>query len=144
MVQLRVPVLPRAVMVGLAVAMAGTVPWAMLMSANTRHQSAVPWAVPVMAAYLSIYCLYVVRGWGWPRSTTAARRTNARANRLPENAWGPALFAGMLGLLSVLLLQGVLSRLLTLPQQQDLDVSQYPLGTVFLWVVMSAVVAGVV
>ena len=52
--------------------------------------------------------------------------------------------AGLLGLASVLLLQGVLSRLVALPQQRDLDVSRYPIVTVLLWVVTSAVVAGVV
>jgi membrane protease YdiL (CAAX protease family) len=48
------------------------------------------------------------------------------------------------GLAGVLLLQGVLSRLVALPRQQDLDVSRYPAVTVLLWVVMGAVVAGVV
>ena len=56
----------------------------------------------------------------------------------------PALLAGVLGLLGVLLLQGVLGRLVSLPQQRDLDVSRYPVATVLLWLLMSAVVAGVV
>ncbi|MBI1807164.1 MAG: CPBP family intramembrane metalloprotease [Ignavibacteria bacterium] len=55
-----------------------------------------------------------------------------------------ALFAGALGLVAVVLFQGVMNRLVTLPQQQNLDVSQYPLVTVVLWVLMSFVVAGVV
>jgi len=141
---LRVPVLPRAVLVGIAVGAIGTVPWAVLVSLNLKHLSAVPWAVPIMAAYLSLFWLYFVRGFGWPRSTAADRRANARANGLPGDAWVPALFAGMLGLVSVLLLQGVLGRLITLPQQRELDVSQYPVLTVFLWLVMGAAVAGVV
>ena len=74
----RVPVLPRAVVVGIAVGAAGTVPWAVLVSLNLKHLSAVPWAVPVMAAYLSLFWLYFGRGSGWPRSTAAARRTSAR------------------------------------------------------------------
>jgi membrane protease YdiL (CAAX protease family) len=69
---------------------------------------------------------------------------NARANSLPGETWGLALLAGILGLVSILLFQGVLNRLVALPQQQDLDISQYPFATVLLWVVMSAVVAGVV
>lgn len=69
---------------------------------------------------------------------------DSRANRLPEETWGPALLAGMLGLVSVVLLQGVLSRLVALPQQRELDISQYPFTTVLLWVTMSAIVAGVV
>jgi membrane protease YdiL (CAAX protease family) len=54
-----------------------------------------------------------------------------------------ALFAGILGLVVVLLLQTVMSRLVTIPQQQDIDPSRYPVVTVLLWVLMSAAVAGV-
>jgi membrane protease YdiL (CAAX protease family) len=58
--------------------------------------------------------------------------------------WGRALFAGGLGLATVVLLQGVMNRLVTLPPQRDLDVSRYPFVTVVLWLLMSATVAGVV
>jgi membrane protease YdiL (CAAX protease family) len=134
----------RAVLLGLAAAAAGALPWAALVSANTRHLPALPWAVPLMAIYLWLYWRYLVRGRGWPQFTAAARRRNARANPLPPTVWGPALLAGLLGLGSVLLLQGVLGRLVTLPQQRELDVSRHPLVTVLLWVVMSALVAGIV
>ena len=140
----RLPVVVRAVLTGVAAGAAGTLPWAGLVSANMKHGSVVPWAVPIMAAFLLLYWRYAARGWGWPQSTAGARRANARANALHGDAWGAALFAGMLGLVSILLLQGVMSRLVVLPQQRDLDVSQYPALTVLLWVVMSAVVAGVV
>ncbi len=140
----RLPVLVRAVLTGVAVAAAGTVPWAMLVSVNTRRGSALPWAVPIMAVYLWLYWRYLVRGWGWPRSTAEMRRRESRANHLPDNVWGLALLAGMLGLGSIVLFQGVLNRFVALPQQRDLDVSQYPILTVLLWVVMSALVAGVV
>lgn len=140
----RLPVVVRAVVVGVAAAAAGTVPWALLVSANTRHFSALPWAVPIMAVYLLLYWRYLARGRGWPRSTAEARRVNARANALHGEVWGAALLAGALGLVSILLLQGVMSRLVVLPQQRDLDPSQYPAVTVLLWVVMGAVVAGVV
>lgn len=139
----RLPVIVRAVLAGFVLATAGTLPWALLVSANTKHWSAVPWAVPPTALYLWLFWRYV-RGAGWPRSTAEARRTLCRANPLPHDVWGMALFAGALGLVAVLLLQGVMSRLVTLPQQQDLDVSRYPVGTVLLWVLMSAAVAGVV
>ena len=141
---LRLPILVRAVLTGVAVASAGTVPWAILVSANTRYQSALPWAVPIMAVYLWLYWRYFVRGWGWPRSTAETRRTDSRANGVAGDAWGQALLAGMIGLASVLLLQGVMGRLVALPRQRDIDVSQSPLVTVFLWVVMGAFVAGIV
>ncbi|MEO8620533.1 MAG: CPBP family intramembrane glutamic endopeptidase [bacterium] len=138
------PVLVRAVLAGVAVASAGTLPWAFLASQNMKHWSAWPWAVPVTAVYLTLYWRYLVRGRGWPQSTADARRKNARANSVDGDAWGLALLAGMFGLGSVLLLQGVMSRLVALPQQRDIDVAKYPLVTVLLWVVMSAVVSGVV
>ena len=140
----RLPVVVRAVLTGTAAGAAGTVPWGLLASTNLRHGSALPWAVPVMAVYLVLYWRYLARGRGWPQSTADARRANARANPPDGDVWGAALLAGMLGLVSILLLQGVMSRLVALPQQRELDPSQYPALTVLLWIVMSAVVAGVV
>jgi CAAX protease family protein len=98
----------------------------------------------VMAVVLGAWWQYFVRGRGWPAATAEARRLGARANRVPEHLWGAALGAGMLGLVSVLLLQGVLARLVSLPQQQEIDPSKFPLATVFAWVITSALVAGVV
>jgi membrane protease YdiL (CAAX protease family) len=140
-----IPALVRAIVVGGVVGLLGVVPWAKLVAANIRHGSDVPWAVPIMAMLLAVWWWYFARGRGWPIITAEARRLSARANPVPDHLWGPALGAGVLGLLGVLLLQGVLGRLVALPQQQrDLDPSTFPLATVFAWVVMSAVVAGVV
>ena len=57
----RLPVVVRAVLTGVAAAVAGTVSWTLLVSANTRHQPALPWAAPVMAAYLLVYWRYLAR-----------------------------------------------------------------------------------
>src|SRR5438046_2669841 len=113
----------RAVLTGGILAVSGTIPLALLVSANTRHWSSVPSAVPPALLYLWFYWRYV-RGEGWPRSTEDSRRTNCRANPLSGDAWGAALLAGILGLVSILLLQGVMGRLVTLPQQERLDTSQ--------------------
>jgi len=129
---------------GLAIGLVGTFSWAGLVAANMRWLPNVPWAVPAMAAILLAWWLYFARGRGAPRSTAPARRLCGRANRVQDHLWGPALGAGILGLLATLLLQGVLARLVTLPQQQGLDPSRYPLLTVTAWVVMGALVAGVV
>lgn len=139
----RLPVLVRAVVTGMLLAAAGTLPWAYLVSLNVKHGSAIPWAVPPTALYLWFFWKYA-RGWGPPRATAEARRTLARANRLPGEVWGTALLAGLVGLVALLLVQGVLSRLVTLPQQRDIDPSKYPALTVFLWVAMGSLVAGVV
>ena len=142
--RLRIPVLVRAVVIGLAVGLVGTVTWSRLIAANTQYLPSVPWAAAVMAPILVAWWLYFARGRGRPDGTAHARRLGGRANRVPGHLWGPALGAGALGLLATLLLQGVLARMVTLPRQQDLDPTQYPVITVFAWLVMSAVVSGVV
>jgi membrane protease YdiL (CAAX protease family) len=146
-VQLRVgwshlPVVVRAVVTGGLAAVLGTTPWALFISLNTKHWSAVPWAVPPTALYLWLYWRYV-RGAGWPRSTAEARRINSRVNALPDSAWGLAIVAGLLGLVALLRFQGVWGRLVSLPQQRDIDPSQFPVLTLAVWVIMSALVAGV-
>lgn len=140
----RIPALVRAVAAGLVVGLLGTLSWAGLIAANDKYLPTIPWATPVMACILVAWWLYFARGRGWPNATAEARRRCGRANRVPEHLWGRALGAGMLGLVTTLLFQGVLGRLVTLPQQQELDPSKYPVLTVIAWVVMSAVVAGVV
>jgi membrane protease YdiL (CAAX protease family) len=138
----RIPVVVRALLSGGAMAAAGTLPWAVLVGLNLKHASTFPWAVPPTALYLWLYWRFA-RGEGWPRATAEARRSSCRANRIPDEVWGMALLAGIAGLAALLLLQRVLSRLVTLPQQQGIDPSHYPLLTVFAWVAMSALVAGV-
>jgi membrane protease YdiL (CAAX protease family) len=133
----------RAVVIGVLAAGAATLPWAYLISANVAHGSTLAWCVPIMATYLAMYWQLVVRDRRWPARWTRAIRESARANPVPADAWGVALFAGMFGLGAVVLLQGIMARLVTLPQQRDLDPSRYPLGTMLLWVVMASFVAGI-
>jgi membrane protease YdiL (CAAX protease family) len=98
-----------------------------------------------MAVILSIWWLYFAEGQWPPRSTQSARKIAGRANRVQDDLWAPALGTGVLGLVTTLLLEGVLGRLVTLPQQRlDSDPSKYPVLTLLAWVVMSALVAGVV
>jgi membrane protease YdiL (CAAX protease family) len=139
----RLPVVVRAVLIGAAVATVGTVPWALLASANLKFYSSVPWAILPAALHLWLFWRYF-RGDGWPRSTADARWSRLRANPLPGDVWGAAFIAGLLGLWAVMLLQRVLSRLVELPQQSFPDVSQIPVPTVAALLMMSAAVAGVV
>ncbi len=139
----RLPVIVRAVLTGVVVAGAGTIPWAVLVSANSKHWSAVPWAVPPAALYLWLFWRYV-QGAGWPRSTAEARRTNCRANCLSAEVWGAALFAGGLGLAALVLFLRVLNRLVRMPVQPTGDVSHIPFLTLVVWLLMGSVVAGVV
>jgi membrane protease YdiL (CAAX protease family) len=136
------PAIVRAVITGVAVAGAGTTPWAVLVKANTKHLPTIPWAVVPTTFYMWLFWRYI-RGAGWPRSTAETRRTSCRANPLPPDVWVLSLLAGGLGLASLVLFMRVMNRLVRLPAQQGPDVSHIPLVTLFAYVLMSAIVAGV-
>jgi membrane protease YdiL (CAAX protease family) len=55
-----------------------------------------------------------------------------------------AIFAGLLGLLALVLFLNVVNRMVRLPAQQIGDVSRVPVLTLLAFLIMSAVVAGVV
>jgi membrane protease YdiL (CAAX protease family) len=120
----------------------GTVPWAILVSANIKHWSAVPWAVLPTALYMWLYWRFA-KGDGWPQSTREARKNFCRANNLPGEVWGMALFAGALGLMALVLFLNVINRMVSLPDQPTGNLSDIPFITLLLLLIMSAIVAGV-
>lgn len=125
------PVIVQAAITGMLATAAGTIPWALLATANQKFVSSVPWAVPVMALYLCFLWRY-------------APRTNLRAHRLSGDVWGAALLAGTLGLWALVLFLGVVNRLVTLPAQPTGDLSHIPFVTLVVSLLMGSVVAGVV
>lgn len=139
----RLPIIVRAVLTGGLLATVGTVPWALLASANQKLWPSVPWAVPPTVLYLWLFWRYT-GGAGWPRSTAEARRVNRRANDLSGDVWGAALLAGTLGLVAVVLLLSVMGRFVVLPQQQLPDIARVPALTLFFLLITSAAVAGIV
>ncbi len=139
----RVPVVVRAVIVGVLVAAAGTTPWAWLAGMNLRHFRAVPWDAAVMAPYLWLYWLYA-SGRGWPRSTSERRRQSLRARPLDPDTWAAAMVAGVLGIATSLDLMRLLGRLVALPHEGALDLAGVPTVTVAGSLLMAAIVAGVV
>src|SRR5262245_31923059 len=130
----RLPVIVRAVLAGTVVAVAGALPWGLLVSLNSRHLPALPWAVPPAALYLWLFWRFV-RGRGWPRAGAATRRELCRANPLPLEVWAMSLLAGTFGLATVVLLQRVIVRLVVLPQQQDAALRHAPPVSLAVWVV---------
>lgn len=131
----RSPVILRAVLTGAVVALAGTVPWTILVNANARYWSFVPWAVPPTAVYLWFFWRYA-RGEGWPQSTREVRARSLRANQLSGEVWGAALLAGGLGLVTILLILGVVNRMVRLPTQKGEHISHIPLVTLFFWLLI--------
>ena len=139
----RLPVIIRAVITGVIITAAGTLPWAYLVRLNIDHLPSVPWSVIPTLVYLWFFWKYV-NGAGWPRSTSAIRKKLIRANQLSSEVWGAAIIAGILGLVSLVVFSGLLNRMVKLPQQDATGLEHVPLISLFFMVVMGSVVAGVV
>ena len=76
---IRLPVLAQAIVTGLAVGAAGTLPWAVLVSANMKYAPSLPWAVPIMVVFGNLVALVVVSTWAvWAYAMLATASREAR------------------------------------------------------------------
>lgn len=121
-----------------------TLPWAVLARANMTHASDVPWAVPIAA--LGLWCWWQhFNGKGPPARTAGRRRANVRAVPVPDEIWGLALTAGVLGIALSLLALDLANRLtdaqfVPLPTPDQIP----PLQTALALNFIGASIAGVV
>jgi membrane protease YdiL (CAAX protease family) len=138
----RVPVTLRALLAGFAVTGTATLVWGSLIQTNLRLFPKAPWATVIMAAFLVFYWRFL-KGRGWPRSTSAARRAALRAEPISSWVWRWSLVAGGLGLGASIALFIVAHRLIRWPLPVHSDLSHIPLITLLPSLVMSATVAGV-
>jgi membrane protease YdiL (CAAX protease family) len=136
-------VIVRAVLIGVLVLIAGTIPRNLIFAANLRYYSSVPWAVPLTAVYLWYFWRYL-KGVGPPESTALERGTSLRANRVSGHVWAWALLAGGLGIVCLVIALRVANRLVVLPEQHLPDLAHVPKVTVLSLLLMAAPVAGIV
>ena len=132
-----------AVVVGMLVMIAGTVPRNIAFAANLRYWQTVPWAVPATAIYLWFFWRYL-RGDGPPLSTSDWRRSSLRAKRVSTTTWVWALVAGALGIVTLVLALRVANRMVVLPHQELPNLSPLPRWVVLSLLLMAAPVAGIV
>ena len=112
-------VVVRAVLIGMIVAIVGTIPRNILFALNMRHVTSLPWAVPVTAVYLWFFWRYL-KGGGPPPATAEARRKSLRATPISGPAWRWALLAGGLGIVALVLALRFVNRLVVLPRRRSL------------------------
>ena len=141
--ELALAVVGRAVLLGMGVALVGTLPRNVLFAANLRFFPGVPWAIPLTGVYLWFFWRYLA-GAGPPESTSADRSEFLRATRISARAWGWALLAGGLGIVALVLALQVANRLVTLPPQTLPDLGQVPRTAVLALLLFAAPVAGVI
>jgi membrane protease YdiL (CAAX protease family) len=92
------------------------------------------------------FFLYL-NGWGWPSSTSEARRGNLRARSLSRRVWFWSIVAGGCAAAGLLALFFVGLRLGQFPPAEFDEyarLDRYPTWTVIAWLLMSAIVAGAV
>ena len=145
----QVRVIGRAAVIGMLVAMVGTIPRNVLFALNVRYWTSIPWAVPVVAIYMWIFWRALARLDTTPsapeeRRTGGERRSGLRANRVSASMWRWSLIAGGLGIVALVLALRVLTRFVVLPDQQLPDWSQVPVFTVVALLVAAAPVAGII
>lgn len=133
----------RAVVIGVVVLLAGTLPRNLLFAANFRFWPEFPWAGPLTALYLWLFWRYL-NGAGPPVETAEERRAGLRAHPVPGKVWMWALLAGGIGIVALVLALRVINRLVVLPVQQLPDLSRVPGTTVLPLLLLAAPVAGVV
>ena len=137
----RCPIVVKAVLSAIVIALAGSIPWSILAFVNTKLGPSIPWSVPAMVGYLWLYWQYL-KGRGWPRSTAEIRHSHLRAGALSGRAWRWSLLAGSFALVSLTAFTNLASRFIRVPQAPLPDLSQYSSFTIFSFILMSAVVAG--
>lgn len=133
----------KAILAGMLIALAGTIPRNLLFAANLRYQPNLPWAIPLTCLYLWFYWRYLA-GAGPPQSTADERRRSLRANRVPARLWSWALLAGGSGVVALVLALGLTNRLIVLPQQHLPNLAGVPKPTVLLLLLAAAPIAGVI
>jgi membrane protease YdiL (CAAX protease family) len=136
-------VIVKAVIIGMLVMIAGTIPRNIIFIANLRYYPSFPWAVPLTAVYLWFFWRYL-NGAGPPESTAEERRTSLRANCVSFCVWAWSLLAGGLGIVALVIALRVANRIVILPQQQLPDLTQVPKFTILSLLLMAAPVAGIV
>lgn len=133
----------QAVLIGMLIVLAGSIPRNLLFAANLRFYPELPWAVPLTALYLWFFWRYL-KGSALPDATSTQRRSSLRANRLPLNLWTWSLLAGGLGIFALVLALRVANRLIVLPEQRLPAFTGVPPITVLSLLLFAAPVAGIV
>jgi membrane protease YdiL (CAAX protease family) len=132
-----------AILIGVAVLLAGNLPWAALAGLNLRLWVAFPWAIVLMTAYLAAYWRFLSGAWG-DGTSAATRRSSLRANGLRAPIWAASLGTGLVGFAALLVLLSIAARLVPLPPSSPIVMPPaMPVVTAFLLLAMQSVVAGV-
>jgi len=126
----------RAVLLGVAVVLAGTIPRNIFFALNLRYFANTAWAVPVTGIYLWFF-------WKYLKGSDDRRRL-LRANSLAAHVWLWALTTGLLGIVALVLALNLANRFVALPEQHLPLLAGVPRSTVLLLLLAAAPIAGLI
>lgn len=138
----RLPVVLRAVLIGILVTATGELPWALLVGTNLKLSPSIPWAVPIMAVWLGFYWRYLA-GAGGSSWSQVLRRTSFRQTEISARVWFWSTLSGTLAITSLIALEFILLRFFRLAVNVQPSASGIPLHSLFLFAAMSAFASGI-
>lgn len=132
-----------ALLMGLSIAVIGTLSWVALIRLNVREHPDSPWAAATTGAWLVVMLVWL-SGRGWPRGTSAFRRFHLRLWRPQPGAWSGDSLVTILSLIGAMVGLSVVYVLMGTSRPPE-DVSVYPTTAIrFSILLMGPTVAGVV
>jgi len=138
-----VSIIVRAVLIGMLITFAGSIPRSLLFLANLRVLPQFPWAVPVTILYLWFFwrCL---NGAGPPVENSQERKQSLRANRLSARLWTWSIVAGSLAIVALVLALRLVNRFVALPAQTFPELGDVPKPTIVALLTIAAPAAGII
>lgn len=136
-------VITKAVLTGMLIAFAGTMPRNIIFLANLQYFPCFPWGVPVVAIYLWYFWRYL-NGLGKPIATSDFRKNSLRARKLSADLWIWSLLAGGIGIVALVVFLRLLNRMIVLPEQKLPDFTNIPPITVYALLFAAAPIAGII
>jgi len=136
----RIPLLMRAIIVGLLVEGSGVYAWLVIYSLLPA-----PWSIIVMGGVLWLYWKYFSGGW-WPKYTAETRREMFRAVSMPATIWKWSLLAATFFVVIVQAGFVLTFRIIKFPAEQFTEGYAYdgmPIWLAWLGILMASLVAGI-
>lgn len=130
-----------ALLMGLSISAVGTYSWVALIRLNVRAHPELPWAAAAIACWLAIMLVWL-SGRGWPRSTSAFRRSHLRLWQPQPGAWTGDNLVTILGLVGAMIGFSVMYVLIGASRPPE-NVSAYSIALRWSVLLMGPTVAGV-
>ena len=137
----RIPVVIRAIIVGIFVFEIGVVAWVVIVGPLVPA----PWSILVMGGVPWLYWKYFSGNW-WPKTTAEFRRKRYRDVKLSASVWKWGILATIFFVIVIQSGLVITFRIIEFPAEAftaEYPFDELPTGLAWLFIVMSSLVAGI-